>query len=202
MWMSLPLLLCRFLLAAHSVFTFPALHTGVIWTSRDGIVNRRYQNKRSWKTLFVPHFFPLWIFLSCYSGISETNFDITGLLALGLFIRKTELWWARNTWSLARSIRLPDTCTEMIPDSEVGFSDIYQITDSLFRADVLPCDWREHKRQWGKDFWAMAHGMCTTSNSMWTELTGLAMTALRKLRSDTACPLKSWLTGFPIPTIG
>jgi hypothetical protein len=55
---------------------------------------------------------------------------------------------------------------EMIPDSEVGFSDIYQITDSLFRADVLPCDWREHKRQWGKDFWAMAHGMCTTSNSM------------------------------------
>ncbi|MEB5771418.1 hypothetical protein [Klebsiella pneumoniae] len=45
---------------------------------------------------------------------------------------------------------------EMIPDSEVGFSDIYQITDSLFRADVLPCDWREHKRQWGKDF--LGHG--------------------------------------------
>ncbi|MFZ6826212.1 hypothetical protein [Klebsiella pneumoniae] len=34
---------------------------------------------------------------------------------------------------------------EMIPDSEVGFSDIYQITDSLFRADVLPSDWREQK---------------------------------------------------------
>lgn len=45
---------------------------------------------------------------------------------------------------------------EMIPDSEVGFSDIYQITDSLFRADVLPCDRREHKRQWGKDF--LGHG--------------------------------------------
>ncbi|EIV6184143.1 hypothetical protein L9H89_003888 [Klebsiella aerogenes] len=45
---------------------------------------------------------------------------------------------------------------EMIPDSEVGFSDIYQITDSLFRADVLPSDWREQKRQWVKEF--LGHG--------------------------------------------
>lgn len=41
---------------------------------------------------------------------------------------------------------------EMIPDSEVGFADIYQITNSIFRADVLPSDWREQKRKWGKAF--------------------------------------------------
>lgn len=44
----------------------------------------------------------------------------------------------------------------MIPDSEVGFSDIYQITDSLFRADVLPSDWREQNRKWGNEF--LGHG--------------------------------------------
>lgn len=55
---------------------------------------------------------------------------------------------------------------EMIPDSEVGFSDIYQITDSLFRADVLPCDCESISGSGVRTFWAMAHGMCTTSNSM------------------------------------
>lgn len=55
---------------------------------------------------------------------------------------------------------------EMIPDSEVGFSDIYQITDSLFVQTFCPVTGESISGSGVRTFWAMAHGMCTTSNSM------------------------------------
>ncbi|UVW55761.1 hypothetical protein NYO12_29620 (plasmid) [Klebsiella variicola] len=80
---------------------------------------------------------------------------------------------------------------EMIPDSEVGFSDIYQITDSLFRADVLPCNWREHKRQWGKDF--LGHGSWDVYyiKQHVNRINWFGNDSIKKLRSGTACQLKS-----------
>lgn len=74
-----------------------------------------------------------------------------------MFIRKTEpLMRSKYVVISAKHPIAGNLYLEMIPDSEVGFSDIYQITDSLFRADVLPSDWREQKWKWGKEF--LGHG--------------------------------------------
>lgn len=45
---------------------------------------------------------------------------------------------------------------EMVPASENGSDDAYQLTDCLYHADFIPNDWRVQKRKWGKEF--LGHG--------------------------------------------